>query len=205
MTTYLTTPYVIHNIITKYLTKDDLFNLRFVSKSVKKIILNHGVVILPVTSLQKLNEVSSNNKMFKKIFLNVSFNNVSYEKIIKTFEKNVIQLNLSYAHIGPCGGKDIGTALKTNTCLKYLYCIYNSLGSMGMVDIAEALKVNTTLQTLSIGSNNIGNEGAIALIEALKVNTSLQILCCIENDIDPKYKKMLRNVAETKDDFILYL
>jgi hypothetical protein len=212
MTTYTLIPDVIHGVIIQYLRKQELINLRSVSKQGKKLITKYGKILFTVSDILKVHGITHRNnkrKLFKKIIFEFrnsnSLRQLDIDDIIDELEVN--NIIFSSISISNCTNRIkreflFSRALKVNTSLQSLYLNNNHINSKDVIAIAEALKVNTSLRKLYISNNYLGSEGANALGEALKVNTSLHALDISDNNI--KSGIVLAEALEVKVQILIY-
>ena len=91
----------------------------------------------------------------------------------------------------------LGSALETNTTLRYLHFPGNNLGPAGASSLAAALKRTKTLAFLDLTRNNLGPAGTESLVTALKTNTSLTYLDLSFNELGPAGAKSLATALKT--------
>jgi hypothetical protein len=78
----------------------------------------------------------------------------------------VIELNLSFMHVGDAGASALAAALGRGALprLKFLYLYSTAIGDAGLVALAPALRRLPALEELGLGRNPLGDEGLAALV-----------------------------------------
>ena len=125
--------------------------------------------------------------------------------------RQLVELNISYNHIGPLGMLFLAEGLKSCRQLVELNISYNNIGSHGMSSLAEGLQYCTNLQVFH-NVNNITSGGVAAIVSIMKRCRYLQYLDLRWNSIGVdcaavlvggwQHKSMLRlNLKDSLGDY----
>ena len=97
---------------------------------------------------------------------------------VKSNAKDLTEIDLVDANIGPKATCKLLDALHENNVVKTLWLSGNAMGDRGAVALADLLKANCNICQVIFGLNEIGATGAVAISGALmKDGAALDVLC----------------------------
>ena len=97
---------------------------------------------------------------------------------IKNNEKDLTEIDLVDANLGPKATCKLLDALHGNNVVKTLWLSGNAMGDRGAVALADLLKANCNIYQVILGLNEISETGAVAISKALMEDDAvLDVLC----------------------------